>query len=80
MYSYSLSDLIHLQSVWPQATTWTTARLFSIEPLETNLSEIQNTKLFIHENAFENVICEMVAILSRGRWVKKWLKNKKLID
>ena len=29
----------------------------------------RNTKFFIHENAFENVVCEMVAILSR--WVKK---------
>ena len=29
----------------------------------------QNTKFFIHENAFENIVCEMVAILSRGRWV-----------
>ena len=27
----------------------------------------QNTRLFIHENALENVICEMVAILSTGR-------------
>ena len=29
----------------------------------------QNKKLFIHENAFENVVCEMADILSRGRWV-----------
>ena len=29
-----------------------------------------NTKLFIHVNAPENIICEMSAILSRGRWVK----------
>ena len=29
-----------------------------------------NTKLFIHENASENIVCEMGAILSRGRWVK----------
>ena len=29
----------------------------------------QNTKFFIHENAFENIVCEMVSILSRGRWV-----------
>ena len=29
----------------------------------------QNTKFFIHENAFENIVCKMVAILSRGRWV-----------
>ena len=26
-------------------------------------------KLFIHENAFENVVFEMAAILSFGRWV-----------
>ena len=25
-------------------------------------------KLFIHENARESVVCEMTAILSRGRW------------
>ena len=30
----------------------------------------QNTKLFIHENAFETILCEMAAILPRERWVK----------
>ena len=30
----------------------------------------QDTKFFIHENASENNVCEMVAILFRGRWVK----------
>ena len=35
----------------------------------------QNTRLFVQENASENIICEMVAILSRGGgggggWVK----------
>ena len=29
----------------------------------------QNTRLFIHENASENVVCEMTANLSSGRWV-----------
>ena len=29
----------------------------------------QNTKLSIHENAYENIFCEKAAILSRGRWV-----------
>ena len=29
----------------------------------------QNTKLFIPENAFENVVCEMAAILSTGKRV-----------
>ena len=31
----------------------------------------QNTVLFIHENASENIVCKMVAILSRGRWVNR---------
>ena len=34
----------------------------------------QNTKVFIHENAFEKIVCDMVAILPRGRWVKgQWV-------
>ena len=28
-------------------------------------------KFFIHENAFKAVVCERVAIFSRGRWIKK---------
>ena len=35
----------------------------------------QNTKLFIHENAFENIVCQMAAILSRGRWVDIFLSR-----
>ena len=35
----------------------------------------QNTKLFIRENAFENIICEKAAILSRGRWVNSDLQD-----
>ena len=30
----------------------------------------QHSIIFIPENAFENVVCQMVAILSKGRWVK----------
>ena len=32
----------------------------------------QNTKHFIHENAFENIVCEMAATFSRERWVKAY--------
>ena len=32
----------------------------------------QNIKLFIHEKASEYTICEMAAILSRGRWFNAW--------
>ena len=35
----------------------------------------QSTKLFIHENTSENIICEIVAIfVSRGIWVNYWKK------
>ena len=39
-----------------------------LDPLGTNLSEIliKKQKLFIHEIASENIVCEMVAILSMG--------------
>ena len=32
---------------------------------------IKIKKIFIHENAFENVVWSMAAILSRGRWFKE---------
>ena len=35
----------------------------------------QNSTIFIQENAFENVVCKMVAILSRGRWVNNILQK-----
>ena len=39
--------------------------------LHWNLNRNRPTKLFIHENALENVACEMTAIFSRGlEWVK----------
>ena len=31
--------------------------------------------MFIHENASENIACEMAAILSRGSWVKHSLQK-----
>ena len=44
----------------------------SIRPLGTNFSEIviEMKKIFIHENASENIVCEMAAILSRESLVK----------
>ena len=29
----------------------------------------EDTKFFIHKNAYRNIVCEMAAILYRGRWV-----------
>ena len=38
-------------------------------------NSIQITEVFINKNAFENILYEMVAILSRGRWVKAWMSH-----
>ena len=31
----------------------------------------QDTKLFFHKNASENILCKMGAILCRGRWIER---------
>ena len=48
-----------------QAIIGTNAGVLLIEPLWTNFSEIffnRNSYIFIQENAFENVVCEMASI------------------
>ena len=74
-----------LSPVWRQAITWISSDILSIRPLGTNFSEIR-IELFVQGNAFENFVCEMTAILSRGRWVKdqdyltpQWATYLKLI-
>ena len=48
------------------AIIWTNANLLLIGYLETNFSEISiKTIIFIHENNFENIVCEMTSISSR---------------
>ena len=54
-----------------QAITWTNAGVLLIWPFENkfqwNLN--QNTIVFIQEKAFENVVCQVAAILSRTQYV-----------
>ena len=50
-----------------QAIIWTNAGILLIGPLGTNFSEI----LIIQENAFQNVVWKMAAILSRPQCVMK---------
>ena len=70
---YNESRLYYINSSPPSATymrQWTGSQLLQImacHKLQWNLN--QNTKLFIQDNAFENIVCEMMAILSRGSWV-----------
>ena len=35
----------------------------------------RNSSIFIQENAFENVVCQMASILSRPQWVKHWFRK-----
>ena len=51
---------------------WTHAGIFFVQTLGRNFSEsyIFKSYIFIQENAFENVVCEMVAILSRPNCVE----------
>ena len=53
-----------------QAISWTNVNNWTLrDKIQWNSN--QNTQIFVHGNAFENVVCEMAAILSRRRWVKK---------
>ena len=62
-----------------QAIIWTNAGILLIWPLRTNFSESLSERhifsfmkmhIFIHENAFETVVCEMSAILFWPQCVK----------
>ena len=55
-----------------QAIVWTNIGILLIGPLSNKLqwNLYRNSYIFIHENAFENVVWKMVAILSRPQCVK----------
>ena len=55
-----------LSPIRRQATIGINTGILWIGPLGTNFGEIQNTKGFFHENAFECAVCDMAAILSKG--------------
>ena len=62
-----------------QAIIWTNFGISLIRPLGTNFSEIvifRNSNILIEENAFENVVCEKDAILSRPQWVNELMKPR----
>ena len=48
---------------------WAIVNWTLINTLQLNFNQI--TKLFIHDNAFQNIVCEMAAILFNGRLGKK---------
>ena len=55
-----------------EAIIWTNAEILLIGPLGTNLWNFNpNSYIFFQGNAFETVVCEMAAILSRPQCVKQ---------
>ena len=50
-----------------QAITWTNADLLSTLGNKFQWKCSWNSNIFMQENAFENVVCEMAVILSMGR-------------
>ena len=71
----SIVSGIALSPIWRQAAiTWIKAGLLQLGPLGTKFSEIQIIyyKIFIHENAFRDVVCYMTAVLSRGDELIHW--------
>ena len=59
-----------------QAIIWTNAGILLIRPLGTNLWNInRNSYIFIQENAFQKVVWEMAAILSRLQCVNQIVIN-----
>ena len=53
-----------------QVIIWTNSGILLIGPLGTNFSEISiEIHTFLFKKMHEKVVCEMAAILSRGRWV-----------
>ena len=72
MHLYTGPSLVHMMLLSParhRAIIWTNTDLLSIGPLEINLSEISmETNIFAQDNAFENVICKTVTILSLSQY------------
>ena len=58
-----------LSPVRRQGITWTNGDSLSIGPVGININEMLIENLFIEEDAFRNVVCEMAAILSRSQYV-----------
>ena len=65
-----------------QAIIRTSAGILLIGPLGTDFSEIinQNSNIFTQENAFENVVWKMAAILSRSQCVNSLRNFEKMVS
>ena len=68
-------SLIQWLVAWPALShylnqCWNIVNWTPVHEIQWNLNP--NSNIFIQENAFENVVWKMAAILSRHQWVKGW--------
>ena len=54
-----------LSPVWCQAITWNNAAIWILRN-KRQWNSNRNSYIFIDENAFENVVCEITAVLYKG--------------
>ena len=59
-----------------QAIIWTNAGIFLIQPLGTNL--VKFSYIFIQENALQNIVWKLQAILCWPQCVEYWTRYKKI--
>ena len=59
-----------------QAIIWTNDGLLLNRPVGNLLYLSQKSNFFIQNNAFENVVCQLAAILSRGEWVNQAISSR----
>ena len=73
--SYAATSVNQLKSpIKYQAITWTNTNVLTIGPLlDQTSNQNRNITTFFRENAFENVICKMAAILLGPHCVNKYL-------
>ena len=61
---FQVTYMLHKAGYWTKAITWTNADSLTTGPLRTNFWKVWiKIQTFCQENAFENVVCKMAAIL-----------------
>ena len=67
-------SIVFIFGAKPLPESMLTCQLDPYEQTSVNLN--RNSKLFVHENASQNIVCELAATLSKGQWVNNtWIEH-----
>ena len=80
MYQYNGASFIQIMGCphWPQSIIYTNADLWLIGPLATTWVIYKTSCNIIHENTFENRVCEMAAVSLRSQCVQIIIPTRKM--